>query len=668
MLKFISLTIEDFGPFKGVQTIDFTDKNGVTLIWGNNGRGKTTLLNIFRYAIYGKFQNRRGALVDLTALTNRESRIEGRYGFKVILNLEYCGESYKLTRQYKLRNGISRPTKNDDYEQVVSLKKGATVLSNVDAEHMLRLMMPSEVSRFFLFDGELLQEYEELLQEDSTTGATIKESIEKILGMPVLTNGAADTGKVLDFYENEKTRMAQKNKKTEQLGAQIVALKVKRQEHTADLERHRKELIEQQAKKAELKGQLDENEHVQKLLRDMDNLDSSITTKKFKKEALLSEMCSATKDAWKGLVGERVSQVLATVNTKLKDLESKETEHRVSTQIINSMKASLEKKHCELCDRDIEDAEKLKKRISEVETGLSKLSDEETEMLKELQQRQAVLESFQFSSNKQTIEVLERQLAIISVEITDEERKLKEVKEELQRHGDVETLSTKMQQCVEELSQCLKKIDILKDSEKTQTDAINDIKGILTGLNAKLDRAATGTDMVLARKRVEICEQIHNIFEEGIDAYRQLLKTSVEKDATNLFVQITNDPDYVGLQITDTYGMNIIHKDGGEPVPLRSAGFEHIVALSLIGALHKNAPLSGPIIMDSPLGRLDPIHKANITRLLPQLADQVVLLAYTHEIDEQLARSSLGTALKKEYRLAKETSFYTRIEEERNDG
>lgn len=87
MLKFISLTVEDFGPFKGKQTIDFTDQDGVTLIWGNNGRGKTTLLNIFRYAIYGKFQNRRGAVVDPMVLSNIESRRAGHYGFKVILNL-----------------------------------------------------------------------------------------------------------------------------------------------------------------------------------------------------------------------------------------------------------------------------------------------------------------------------------------------------------------------------------------------------------------------------------------------------------------------------------------------------------------------------------------------------------------------------------------------------
>jgi len=87
MLRFTSLTVENFGPFKGTQTIDFTSENGVTIIWGNNGRGKTTLLNIFRYALFGRYKNRRGTEVDLTTLPNIEGRTEGNYSFKVVLKM-----------------------------------------------------------------------------------------------------------------------------------------------------------------------------------------------------------------------------------------------------------------------------------------------------------------------------------------------------------------------------------------------------------------------------------------------------------------------------------------------------------------------------------------------------------------------------------------------------
>lgn len=140
------------------------------------------------------------------------------------------------------------------------------------------------------------------------------------------------------------------------------------------------------------------------------------------------------------------------------------------------------------------------------------------------------------------------------------------------------------------------------------------------------------------------------------------MKEQVESDATALFVKLSGDKDYVGLKINDSYGLSIVHRSG-RLIPGRSSGYEHLVALSLIGALHKNAPLQGPIIMDSPFGRLDPIHKANIVRLLPEMAEQSMLLAYTKEIDEQVARQELKSNLLKEYTLERVSSLHTEISE-----
>lgn len=663
MLRFISLTVEDFGPFKGSQTIDFTNDDGVTFIWGNNGRGKTTLLNIFRYALYGKFQNRRGASVDLTSLSNIESRADGHYGFKVVLRMTNDGKQYELTRQYKVRAGVTRPTKNDDYEQAVFLKEDGAILSGAASEHILKLIMPEQVSRFFLFDGELLQEYEELLLENTDIGAKIKESIEKILGVPVLTNGATDAEAVLDEYRKIKTRVAQSNQQTMQIGSQIAAFEAELQEHTAELERLRNELSQELIKKNELEGELEQNEHVKDLLGSMRALEISIAEKKARRDALLSQICVVTKDAWKGLVGARVAAVLSDVQNQVKSLEDKENIQKMAKHFLDDMKAAVESKHCQLCDQDIDDAliAKMEARIRDAESSYGGLTPDEESLLRSLQNRRASLEIFQFPSSKDRLEVYEQQLASVNVEISDDERKLKAVKEEIERHGDIEELSSSMQERVKDLSKCLKKIENLEEGRRLENEKITSVKGTLITLNAKLDRTATGSDMALARRRVELCEQIHGIFEEGIDSYRDKLKSDVERDATDLFLQISNDPDYVKLVINENYGLSMVHSSG-ETVPLRSAGFEHVVALALIGALHKNAPLRGPIIMDSPFGRLDPTHKENITKALPSMSEQIVLLAYTHEIDEQRARETLGASLKKEYRLTRQTSFYTRIE------
>lgn len=663
MLRFTSLTVENFGPFKGSQTIDFTNENGVTIIWGNNGRGKTTLLNIFRYALFGRYKNRRGTEVDLTTLPNIEGRTNGNYDFKVVLKMLNDNTRYELTRQCRVRQGITRPQSNDDYETCVFLKEDASLLAPEAREHVLKVIMPDEVSRFFLFDGELLQEYEELLIEGTEVGAKIKESIEKILGVPVLTNSAIDAQTVLDEYKKAKNKIAQSNAQTQKIATQMDGLDAEKREQTADLERLQDELSEQLEERSRLKGELQQSEHVRTLLSKLDSLADDIAEKKARRDELLAQIVIHTKDAWRGLVSARVAVILSDIESELGALESKEAAHTAEKRLIDDMKLAAQRHHCQLCDQDVDDAHAraLLDRVSAYVRNMNGLNSEEQQTLQKLRTRKAALEGMRSASKAEILNLLEGQLDTLEVEIDDSERQLKAVHEELERHGDVEELAKDAQDTVNSLAQCLKKIENLKEGIQEVKGKLRGIESALATLEDKLNRASTDSDMLLAGKKASLCEQVYNIFENGITTYRDKLKTDVEKDATELFVGISNDPDYVRLQINENYGLSMVHISG-ETVPLRSAGFEHVVALSLIGALHKNAPLRGPIIMDSPFGRLDPDHKRNITKSLPKMSEQIVLLAYTHEIDEQQARETLAGALKKEYRLTRHSSFHTEIE------
>ena len=236
------------------------------------------------------------------------------------------------------------------------------------------------------------------------------------------------------------------------------------------------------------------------------------------------------------------------------------------------------------------------------------------------------------------------------------------MRDEISRYGNVSDLTAAAKENAQNLAKCYSKIENLKEGIQETKDKIKEADIALASLEEKVRKAGTSdADLNLAVKKVEICAALHQVFNDGIAAYRDKLKTEVERDATELFCNISSDPDYTALKINDNYGLSIQHRSG-EIIPFRSAGFEHIVALSLIGALHRNAPLSGPIIMDSPFGRLDPTHKKNITKALPLMSDQIILLAYTDEIDGQTARQVLGSTLKKEYRLRKYSSFHTAIE------
>jgi len=663
MLQFTELVIENFGPFKGVQKIDLSDANGVTIIWGNNGRGKTTLLNIIRYALFGRYQNRRGVDVDLPSLANIEGKKDGHYEFKVILKMRNDDINYELTRQYTPRRGISTPSKNDDYEERVYLKKEGAILSPDQRDHELNLIMPSEVSRFFLFDGELLEDYEELLMEGTSTGTTIKESIEQILGVPVLTNGASDAGFVLEAYRKEKNKIAQSNAQTQKIAAQMAALEAEKQEHLSEQKRLQDELAIELDNKAKLEEEAQQSEHVSTLIKNLEDTEGDISEKTARKESLLSQIVVATDSAWKGMISARVDSILEGIDAGIEILEEKDSAHKVANKFLADMKKAAEAHHCHLCDQDItaEKLEELSRKIAEATSEYGGLSTSEKQELQSLRVRKSNLEQLKGESKKEMLELLEGQLADLDVEIDDALRQKKTIREELERHGDIEELSRGTKDNVKKLANCLKKIDNLREGISAEKQHVDETKSALASLEEKLNKVSTDSETQKAKRKVELCEAISQIFEDGIASYRDKLKDDVERDATELFVQISNDPDYTSLQINDNYGLYMVHRSG-EIVPLRSAGFEHVVALALIGALHKNAPLRGPIIMDSPFGRLDPTHKSNITKVLPKMSEQIVLLAYTSEINEQYARDTLGPNLKREYRLQRYSSFNTQIE------
>lgn len=660
MLRFTKLVVENFGPFKGTQTIDFTQNDGVTIVWGNNGRGKTTLLNIFRYALFGKIQTRQGTVSDFSTLSNIEGRSEGKYGFKVALHMDLDGEHYELTRQFDVRDGVSIPTKNDDFVQNVFLRKNTSVLSGEARDHMLRNIMPEQVARFFLFDGELLQEYEELLKDDTHAGVVIKDAIEKILGVPVLTQGAIDVKAALEEYRAEKNKAAQKSTDIDKITGQIAVLQSKLELHTAEYERMKSELYTALSDKEASETELSQTEHIRDLLSRAKELDGSIEEAKAKKGAMLSSICVTTKEAWKTMVIPCLDRIVADIDKRIKELEAKASAHDQASYLIDALRVAIKDHHCPVCERGVDDdiIEKLENRMSEATSEIGGLSEAESQELATLRLRLAALSQMKFDNCKPVLEIYEKQLQELIVQISKFERDLKTVREEIAKHGDIDESLTHL---VEEHSKIVQKIEILEQGKKKEQEIIDETRQSLASMETKIDSLAVGAKFTAAKKRVEFLDHLYEIFDKGIAAYRDKLREDVESDATDLFLKIRNDEDYVRLEINDNYGLSIVHKSGTK-VPFRSAGYEHIVALSLIGALHQNAPLSGPIIMDSPFGRLDPDHKKKIASALPTMSNEVILLAYTSEIDEQDARERLGSSLNHEYRLTRYSAFNTQIE------
>ena len=98
MLHLDSITLENFGPFKGKQTVNFPQEIGVGIVYGENMRGKTTLLNAIRFAFFGKIIGRGRREASLHTVGNWESTEAGIFGFSVVLGMTHEGRRYSLTR------------------------------------------------------------------------------------------------------------------------------------------------------------------------------------------------------------------------------------------------------------------------------------------------------------------------------------------------------------------------------------------------------------------------------------------------------------------------------------------------------------------------------------------------------------------------------------------
>src|SRR3954453_21175197 len=157
MLTLQQLTLQDFGPYQGRQEVVFNRDSGVYIVYGPNGRGKTTLHNAFRYALYGEILGRRRA-EHARELVNSEARKQAGYGsFETTLDFQHQGLRYRLTRRYDER---------EHPPELCLLERDGTPMSQDETEKALQIIAPASVSQFFLFDGELLRRYEDLLDDD----------------------------------------------------------------------------------------------------------------------------------------------------------------------------------------------------------------------------------------------------------------------------------------------------------------------------------------------------------------------------------------------------------------------------------------------------------------------------------------------------------------------
>ncbi|WP_394730017.1 AAA family ATPase [Altererythrobacter sp. GH1-8] len=653
MLILRALELNNFGPFKGNQRVEFPTEEGVSVVYGENMRGKTSLLNAIRFAFFGKIIGRGRSETSLSKVGNWEAKEDGEHAFSVRLDLKHDAVDYTLVRKVQPKLGIDAPEIDAHFEVGLHLSKGGHQMGPDEAKVELNRILPEEVSRFFLFDGELLQEYEELLIEDSDMGTQISDAIEKILGLPVLTNSIASLNAAQKKASSAYSKAATADSQTREIGHHLSQLAETKEEQAAGLQRYKEKLEEARREKTDAEMAVRKFDRASSILDQVEADTKEIASLQEELDLGLIAIQDSMTNAWCVLLQDRLKKELEHLRGEQEALRAK----AIRLDILNNLSAEG-KDQCPACFQEISST--AKEKIKEAsETGNQESGDAVERQVSGLGRQIDAISGIVEKANADALTLRWNAIEDLRVKIEIKKGEVREKKALLEGYTEHDLRAAKLN-----YDKTVRKIDKCEESIKQQEEALKLTEERITSLRDKLDRVEGGR-LDVERRRLKLLDALLGLFEEGKTAFKNDLKSRVESDASRHFRSLTSEPEYSGLQINEGYGLTIVHKTGAT-IPVRSAGAEHVVALALVAALQGNAPMRGPIIIDSPFGRLDKTHTNNIVSALPSMSPQVILLVYEDELAPSLARELLEIRLKREWKLQRISARHTQINPREN--
>ena len=122
-----------------------------------------------------------------------------------------------------------------------------------------------------------------------------------------------------------------------------------------------------------------------------------------------------------------------------------------------------------------------------------------------------------------------------------------------------------------------------------------------------------------------------------------------------MYDALKNTKDMVKeIRISDAFDLELISFEDREiNKEFISEGEKGILMYSVVYGLHSLSSMKFPMIIDSPLGRMDTLHVNNLaSKLFPSVSEQVVLLSHDREVigeNHQLIKNNVS----REYLITK---------------
>ncbi len=614
-MLFKNIELSNFGRYKDrifIDTSVSSDRN-VILIKANNDRGKTTLFQAIKFALYGE-SGIGNKLVN--NWINLQSASEGDGEMYVEIKFMHTENVYRLKRSIKFRKTEKGKEIDTVGNSVVDLfendKPIMTNDSDLNKKDWIDTILPKDASQFFFFDGEEIKRY--IQHEESH----VKQAIEKVLGIKELLNSKEDLTEIYHRFQSEYDKNIRKHNKDEKAQLELEKLHVDIENAIQNIKSTEKSIDGAQQRRTELDNDLKKHQAIKNIVEDRNDAESKLSD--FGKSLKFEEKTLSINHGNLGLILS--SPLLEIINKTEEDPPSIDRWQSETVKFIMTNHF-----HDCICGRPIDSAirDMFNSKILDITPSKGSILKKfvnnvliDRAPAVKLTNLLTSLESV--ATNIQNIDKQKSILESLNQQIRSSENA-----------ESVKNLESKYEEIVKNIGKWENDLTIYKSKKEQLENQKND-------LEAKIKSSVVDEHLQTAIRRKDMCDHVIDCMDQAINCFYEKRKPELEKHISQVFSLLTNNPDlYRELKIDRDFSMKVVRNDGTELSTYRyspSAGASQIVATSMIAGLNKFATKDAPIIIDTPMGRLDPDHRKRLVNYYSKMGKQIIILYQPSELDD----------------------------------
>ena len=615
-MRISKIEYENFRNFRDHGEIRCSTDGRVTIIYGKNGDGKTTLHQLFQWVFYGQVHFNK---TTTDRLYNLQFESEQPFGstFEVMgrIDFEHNNEPYSLTRTYTYKKGL-----NDSEKIAEDLS-----LNKMDQDHnwkrmdrpkeVIEKLLPSGLSEYFFFDGESM--IADLRVKGKDSASKLRKALYSMFDLDVLEAAIGHIGRT-----DLKTTVLGKlylSKGSLSSGSEISAIKANIEQAQSRLSKIEDKLV------AARKLKQDRKDFVQSVSEEIGSTKSKEQYEqqrkflKSQRDTFIKNANDATSSFGDAVI-DMFPQLL--ISKAVKDardkIHLKISENNLPVGVnkrLISYLLSEKTTHC-ICGNPLTDQERehIKKFLEMLPPrSYTNLYNEFTR----------TAQGWGKGYNRDKIESYILSVLENNARAEDCDKAIAELDEAEKKSPDIEDLIVARQQAEMEIEEQDSLITTLETEHKKY-------QIYLRKEMQQFDKLTQETSAnQIAQRKIEIMEAARDFFSSKLDEESETYSKKLEANIQGLIDQMLTSKRQVSVsnefsvRVTDSY--NDESKSEGQFAVVSFAYIGGI--LKMLQSEEKLSAKEYPLVLDGPFSKLDPDQRQNVIEMIPQFAPQVILFS-----------------------------------------